>query len=380
MVTLLASVSALPAFAQTTATAATVDILFAYTKEAAQEAGGASALKAAYIDNGIRLLNEGLTNSQTNLQVRAIPMLVEVSGMTAPASDQGVTDLLSSFSNANGDFAQVHKFRQQQKGDVMVLIFNGSQKAGKANLGKLPAPAMVTHLGTFDLSYIFPHEFAHILGCGHQGTTGTTPYAAGFNSGGDGVWRTIEANNGFSIPYFSAPRTVTTKITRLVNGQRVTRDEAIVIGDATKADCSRNIREMGADYSRLGDSLPTVTAAGRYAAALVDSSKVETSPVPFDKSYTGTGTTATVLFSATAGKTYTVTIDGTTASAPVQLTVKDAAGTPIVLKDQAGAQITNFTAFPGAVTTGTFTAASTGVYMVSTANSFKSAAYRIQIK
>ncbi|MGA9768480.1 MAG: M12 family metallo-peptidase [Blastocatellia bacterium] len=342
----------------------TIDILFAYTTEAATEAGGLTALKVAYIDNGVRLLNEALTNSQTNAQIRVIPKLIEVSGVPVPQSQQDVSNILAALSKPDGDFSQVHQYRQQLKADILVLIFNGSVKMGKANLGQAPVDSnrnracMVTHLATFGESYVFPHEFAHILGCNHQNEKGITPYAAGYNPG-DG-WRTIEANGGIAVPYFSANRTVTTA-----------NYGTIQIGNAANADCSRSIREVGAAFSLFGDNLPAInTSANRYVTSIKDANTLTVDTLPFDKSYTGTSTKATVVFSVTAGRNYWVTVEETGNSAPVAVKVKD----------MNGKQVLDITAFPREFESIKFNATTSGTYSLTTGNEFRSSAYRIQIK
>jgi hypothetical protein len=116
---------------------------------------------------------------------------------------------------------------------------------------------MVTQYSTFDASYVFAHEFGHVLGCAHFGETGMFPYSSGFTmTAGGKKFRTIENNGAVSAPYFSQNTTAT------VNGQKV------AIGDATH-DCAKDIKEVAPAFSKFGGTLPAITGAGKYAAKLV---------------------------------------------------------------------------------------------------------------
>ena len=251
-------------------------VLFAFTREAADAVGGSQKIKER-VDNGLRLLNGALKNSATGVQVHAVAKFVEVTGVAKPTTNAKVGEMLREVTDVNGRFSGVHQARADLRADMVCLIFDG-HAMGQANLGKPPADRMapraimVTQHGTFGESYIFPHEFGHVLGCAHQGEEGgMAPYARGYSpisiAGAlNNPWRTVTANGGVSLPYFSANRQVTQRYQK----PDASHADATVQVGTPQNDCARAIRESGPAYARLGDHLtrPANNAAA-YATRLV---------------------------------------------------------------------------------------------------------------
>lgn len=225
-----------------------ITILFAYTTSAAIAAGGPANIKRN-VDHGMGLLNAALVNNQIPLTVRAITEYAEVD-YGAASSDAAVTDLLAELRKTNGKFNKVHQFRQQKRADIVCLVFSG-YAMGKADLN---GTFMVCHVSTFGDTYVFPHEFGHVMGATHE---------AGMNfTFGENAYRTIANTGGFSIPYFSEPRSVTLSLAGA--------NRTFTIGDASHNNAG-TIRTNMPAKSTLGEALPAVpNATGAAPAKLVD--------------------------------------------------------------------------------------------------------------
>lgn len=232
-----------------------ITMLFAYTNNAACGAGGPKEIKAN-VENGLKLLNEALKNSNIGYTVRAVPEFVEVTYGSVP-SDDDVRALLAELRKTDGKFNKVHQLRKQQQADMVCLIFSGYTMG----LADLDGDMMVTHYKTFDNSYVFPHEFGHNLGATHEA-------GERFDFGGT-TYRTVSNNGGVSIPYFSENRT----ITHTENG--VTK--SIKLGDASHDNAS-TMRKNAPKKATLGESLGNVAAvSGAVPAKLVNPA---TAPMP----------------------------------------------------------------------------------------------------
>jgi hypothetical protein len=239
-----------------------ITILFAYTTNAAIAAGGPKNIKRD-VDNGMSLLNTALANNNITLTVRAITEFVQVEYGSA-TSDAAVTDLLAELRKTNGKFNKVHQFRQQKQADMVCLVYSGFAM-GKADLD---GAFMVCHYSTFGDTYVFPHEFGHLMGATHE--AGKT-----FNFGEGPTYRTVAANGGVAIPYFSEPRTI-----NLTLGTAV---RTLTLGDATHNNAGKIKANMAAK-SALGEALTVVAnATGAAAATLVNPATAPTpaGPVPY---------------------------------------------------------------------------------------------------
>lgn len=221
-----------------------ITILFAYTTKAAMEVGGHKEIKKN-VDNGLKLLNEGLTNSNIGYKAVAIPEFVHVKDL----SIQENSDLISEFAKADGRYNKVHKFRKTKRADLLCLIFEGG--SNKTSKGMLNGEVMVvTAKGAWDGSWIFPHEFGHVLGAIHGDDVGN---GKNYNFTIDGTrYRTISNNGGVSIPYFSEDRTV--------NHVKDGKSHSIKIGDKDYQNAV-TMRKNAPQKAALGDNLPDVSDA-----------------------------------------------------------------------------------------------------------------------
>ncbi|MEM6966572.1 MAG: hypothetical protein AAF573_17540 [Bacteroidota bacterium] len=226
-----------------------ISILFAYTTKAATEVGGPKKIKQNAA-NGIRLLNEALANNGITYRAKMIPQFVHIKD-----NNTNTADVITEFNKSDGDYCAVHKYRKQLQADMVCLVFEGGNTS-KAMLGG--AVMVVTAKGAWDGSYIFPHEFGHAMGCKHE--TGFRVYDFGAKPY---PYRTISANGGYSLPYFSQNKSVT----------HTTKDgvtKVIKIGDASH-DNAAIIRQNAAAKSQLGENLPNLpNCRGRYPAELVN--------------------------------------------------------------------------------------------------------------
>ncbi len=230
-------------------------MLFAYTTQAACAVGGPAKIKEN-VENGLKLLNEALANSNIGYQVRAIPEYVEVE-YASVANKDAVGKLLGELRKTDGAFNKVHQFRKQKKADMVCLIFSG-YGMGQADLN---GDMMVSHYSTFDGSYVFPHEFGHNLGATHEAGSrfffGQTQY------------RTVSNNGGVAIPYFSENRT----ISHTENGETKT----ISLGDANH-DNAATMRKNAPDKAKLGEKLADVPSVANAAPAKLVSPAMASMP------------------------------------------------------------------------------------------------------
>ncbi|MEK7256706.1 MAG: M12 family metallo-peptidase, partial [Bacteroidota bacterium] len=237
------------------AAATEITILFAYTDKAAVAAGSPAEIKKR-VDVGMTNLNAAFVNNGIGYTVKAIAEYVEVEYDAAPTEDD-VDALLAELRNPDGKFNKVHQYRKQKQADVVCLIFTGFSM-GKADLN---GSMMVMHhgAGAFGGSYVFPHEFGHVMGATHEAgkrfTIGNTTY------------RTISNNGGVSIPYYSQDKKTITYM-----GQSLT------IGDA-EHDNAGTILKNASAKSNLGENLPNVPASANAAPAkLVNPATAPTPP------------------------------------------------------------------------------------------------------
>lgn len=222
-----------------------VKIVFAYTKKAAIEVGGGVKELQNQVQNGVNLTNEGLRNSSVGTTIQIVPQFIEVDYMLEHDNNT-MGDLLNELQKKDGKFNKVHQYRQQLGGDILCLIYSG-KGGGRAELN---GDLMVASIGCFDSSYIFAHEFGHNLGATHEG-------GKRFTSNGK---RTISANGGVAIPYYSANRTVNYKGVKYV------------LGDENKNN-SATMRNNALAKSKIGENLPTVATSNKgLAAKIVDPS------------------------------------------------------------------------------------------------------------
>lgn len=231
-----------------------IKVLFAYSTQAACAAGGPTEIKKN-ADNGMRLLNEALKNSNIGYRAVAIPEFVEVNDGFA-VTDADVDEMLAELGNPDGKYNKIHKFRQEKQADVVCLIFAG-YTMGKAQLGteSRPGQFMVNHYKAFGNDYVFPHEFGHNLGATHEA-------GMKFHYGGP-TYRTISNNQGYAIPYYSEKdRTVSYEI----QGQM----RSVKLGDAMH-DNAGTMRNVARALAVAGESLGAVTAVSNAVSArLVD--------------------------------------------------------------------------------------------------------------
>lgn len=245
-----------------------ITILFAYTTRAAMELGGPKALKAQ-TEQGMKRLNEVLLNSNIGYTAAAIPKFAHVKD-TSMHHDSNT--LIMDFYKSNGKYSSVHQLRQQTKADVICLIFHSDKE--RTSRGMLNGDVMVvTALGAWENTYIFPHEFGHVLGAEHE--TGAHIEDFGLFSGYP--LRTVSNTGGISIPYFSEDRMIT------YTKDEITKD--IKLGDA-QHDNAAIIRKNIEAKSQLGENLkPIALTPDAVEVELVDPMTAPNPPgtlVPFE--------------------------------------------------------------------------------------------------
>jgi hypothetical protein len=249
-----------------------ITILFAYTTKAAMEVGGPQEIKKN-VTRGIFLLNQALRNSNVGYEAMPIAEFVHVKDESV-VGENGAGDLIREFNNPQGRFNKVHQFRKQKQADLMCLIFEG----GRTSMGMLNGEVMVvTAKGAWDGTWIFPHEFGHVLGAEHdedaysrQGLP-EPAYDRYLHDFGHAAYkyRTVSNNGGVSLPYFSEDR----EITHTENGITKT----IRLGDQYY-DNAAILRRNAPNKVKLGENLSDVpSVAGALDAELVNP---DTAPIP----------------------------------------------------------------------------------------------------
>ncbi|MEM7371415.1 MAG: hypothetical protein AAF587_22565 [Bacteroidota bacterium] len=221
-----------------------ITILFAYTTSAAISAGSVKNLKRN-IDGGMLLLNDALANNFFPYSISAVAEYVEVEYGAVPSKND-VHNLLTELDKTDGKFNKIHQFRQQKKADIVCLVFSG-YTMGQANLN---GDMMVCHYKAFDKSYVFPHEFGHIMGATHEAGMLITVNGTSY--------RTITNNQGVAIPYFSTNDEYDIE----VDGNT----EFVRLGDASH-DNLATMAKNAPSKSQLGEKLSSVASSSSAATA-----------------------------------------------------------------------------------------------------------------
>jgi len=241
-----------------------ITVLFAYTKYISMDCGGAQAIKKK-VDNGMKLLNEALVNSNIGYRAKAIVEYVEVD-ITKSTTDKRAE--LNELMKVDGKYNKVHQYRKQKQADIVCLIINGN-KGGVANLN---GQFMVCDLlNSFNSTWIFPHEFGHNLGAEHSPKPMGNKYRFEFE-GAMYPFRTVSNNGGWSIPYFSEDRTITYTFEyqdSKDNFKPITKTKTIKIGGPDYNNAAK-MRTQAPKTARYGEELKDVTpVANAYGAKLV---------------------------------------------------------------------------------------------------------------
>ncbi len=179
-----------------------IDILIAYTPDAATAAGGVPALETLAADS-IAELNTALAASG----VPTTAVLVGVEPVAASSSGSGGSDLADLRDPGDGRFDEVHALRDDLNADLVSLFVGSSDVCGIAYIGVLPGAVGFEDLG-FSIVlqscatggvHAFTHEIGHNLGLLHDFeaqpcTSGARPWARGFVAP-DESFRTVMATS-----------------------------------------------------------------------------------------------------------------------------------------------------------------------------------------
>ena len=192
----------------------TVDILVAWTQEAEDAAGGASAMMAL-IDLAVVETNMLLDNSGVDLELN----LLDSSRVDYVESGSQATDLDRLVDAQDSYLDDVHAWRDAYGADAVSLIVADDSYCGRSFNMTADSSDFTDY--AFNLVawncatgyYAFAHEFGHIFGLDHDrvnaNDTPSQPYAYGFWTPNN-KYRTVMGLprwgvEGTRIPYFSNP-------------------------------------------------------------------------------------------------------------------------------------------------------------------------------
>ncbi len=143
-----------------------VDLVVAYTPEAARQAGTDSII-VSHIKNAVTQMNDAFVNSKVNHWVR----LLRTVKVDYDESGCFVSDLNALWQGTNKELSSVHLLRQTYKADLAALIITNDQFCG--------LPVYDTAVATLSSAYCaiqyncmvqnlsLAHMFGHMYGCGH---------------------------------------------------------------------------------------------------------------------------------------------------------------------------------------------------------------------
>lgn len=176
-----------------------IDVLVVYTAAARSAAGGTSAINAL-VDLAVAETNTSYNNSGVNTQLS----LVYKGEISYTESSNFSTNLNRLTGKTDGYMDNVHSLRDQYCADHVVLITNGTQYCGIANLmttvsASFESSAFSVTARTCATGYFsFGHELGHNMGARHDWyvDSSTSPYIYnhGYTNAANG-WRTIMAYN-----------------------------------------------------------------------------------------------------------------------------------------------------------------------------------------
>lgn len=242
----------------TTAPAGTLsqlDILWVYTTDAKNRAGGDAGMMTR-IAVGMANCN----NAYANSQIDAIVNLVHAEEVQYTSGSTSGTDLGRIRAKNDGFMDNVHALRDLHRADYVSLVNTLNDVCGVAYVlgsptGRYPLSGESFAFGVtvFNCvqSYTFAHELGHNLGCYHDrdnsGTGGVFPFNYGHRFTSGGLKRTVMAYApGTRIDFFSNPNV---SFNGVPTGVPDSEDNAQVINFTSK---------NGKDF-RLGDANAELT-------------------------------------------------------------------------------------------------------------------------
>jgi hypothetical protein len=225
----------------------TIDVLVAYTAEAAGAAGGQNGI-LALINQAISETNQSYANSGIRQRVR----LAQSAQVAYTESGDLTTDLVRLKLRGDGFMEEIFSLRDSAAADLVVLLAaNGGNACGVGYLMTQPAASFeefafsVVDTECATGYYSFGHEMGHNMGARHDrfvDNVDNSPYP--YNHGYfyvPGRWRTIMAydngcqNAGESctrIPHWSNPDVSYTGIpTGVPNGQATAADNRTTLNN-----------------------------------------------------------------------------------------------------------------------------------------------------
>jgi hypothetical protein len=172
-----------------------VDVLVAYTPQAAAAAGGASSARSLAA-LAVAVTNDSFAASGVKLSVNLLSTLATTASGVGHASEATLTRLRTP---GDGAYDNVHAARDATGADlVSLLVADGGANCGIAYYPHSAAYGFsVVAQGCAVANLSFPHELGHNLGASHdRHVSGSGPYPYGFGTVNvAGRWRTIMAYN-----------------------------------------------------------------------------------------------------------------------------------------------------------------------------------------
>ena len=160
----------------------TIDIMFVYTKNAREWAGGTSQMNNIITESLLRS-NLVMANSLTNVTFNLVHKYE-----TTYNEVNSEEDLYRLKNTGDGYLEEVHPLRDQYKADLVMLLpmidFTGGLAFLLNNESGAPAYGFgLSRVQQSSWTYTVVHEIGHNMGCVHhknQGETGLFPYSYGY--------------------------------------------------------------------------------------------------------------------------------------------------------------------------------------------------------
>lgn len=286
-----------------------VDVLVAYTPQAATAAGGVPAIESLAA-TAVAVTNDSFAASGANLSLNLVGTL-QISGTATDASSATLNQLTA---RTDGSYDAIHAARDAAGADLVSLLVEGGPYCGIAWYpGSASYGFSVVDQGCAVGNLTFPHELGHNFGAAHDryvDPDGYYPYGHG-RVNLSGRWRTIMAYND----QCAAAGFYCSRIARWSNADQtyLSSPLGIPVGQPDAADNRTALNSMAATVASYRPSAapPVAPSAPHSVTATADwNTAAVTWQAPAEP---GSGVTSYTVTSDPPG--WSATVGGSTTSA-----------------------------------------------------------------